>query len=578
VCLPPVDYSKLPVMDITSDGQWTNRKVWRTQRPEWFVGKQQPVEGKDYTVVPYKQWEAYQKSPEYLTYTGQGANAVANNYQQGGEIEALASKHGITPERAMELMNASYAQQGGEQASQEQQIFEAVAGMLQQGATPEQVLEQLVSQGIPQEQAVQIVEQVAQQMQGQEVSQEQPAPEQQVEEVMQQGGYSFSTRYKPTLKDYEAEGLSVLDQDILSDVESTQSYTGKGYGQKMADVEKTINLHNWYFDTEAKKKAFREAVVKEGAQPEVKAFQEAYNKEIEKRAEDAGIPKEDTSKIKKEVGFSDEGVQKVDGLFGAFTSTRPLYNFSKKDGEVAVIPEATPAQQEVVQRTNVKNVMPNFGSYIPLFSSMSPIAKESIDIPRIEPIKQTVEPYLAEQERARQTDVERIEQSGMSPQQQEAVLGQGLATTQLSANDAIAKVEQYNAQNQFAADQYNLGAETKENIMNAQFRQDYQNKSMQTLANQEESLRNQYRTAFLQDQADSNKIIDMNRINMLSDQFAITPTGMEVLNNKPFTLPSNAPLPADYDKWTPAQRIAYMRQQIAKQTPQQTTTMTVTKP
>ena len=96
------------------------------------------------------------------------------------------------------------------------------------------------------------------------------------------GGYSFSTRVAPKLEGYDTQGTSILNQDNLSDVEEWQPYTGKGYGAKMANIEDTIKVHNWYFDTEEKKKAFREAAVKEGKQPEVEAFQKAYNIELEK--------------------------------------------------------------------------------------------------------------------------------------------------------------------------------------------------------------------------------------------------------------------------------------------------------
>src|SRR3989337_992851 len=68
------NYTQKPIIDITSDGQFTDRKVWRTQRPEWFVGKQEPIEGKDYITVPYKQWTPYQKSSEYATYMGQASH------------------------------------------------------------------------------------------------------------------------------------------------------------------------------------------------------------------------------------------------------------------------------------------------------------------------------------------------------------------------------------------------------------------------------------------------------------------------------------------------------------------------
>lgn len=94
VITPPIDYSKLPVRDITSDGQFTNRKVWRTQKPEWFVGKQTPVESKDYTTVPYKQWKEYQNSPEYMEYIKPiQNNSIADNqmYQFGGNYNSSSN-------------------------------------------------------------------------------------------------------------------------------------------------------------------------------------------------------------------------------------------------------------------------------------------------------------------------------------------------------------------------------------------------------------------------------------------------------------------------------------------------------
>lgn len=56
-------------------------------------------------------------------------------------------------------------QEGGEQDAM-QQMMQGVAQMLSEGASPEQVVESLIQQGLPQEQAVQIVEAVVQQMQG----------------------------------------------------------------------------------------------------------------------------------------------------------------------------------------------------------------------------------------------------------------------------------------------------------------------------------------------------------------------------------------------------------------------------
>jgi transcriptional regulator CtsR len=58
-----------------------------------------------------------------------------------------------------------FFQDGGEQAAMEQQVMQAVAQMLSQGAAPEEVIQMLVEQGVPQEQAMQIVQMVMQQMQ-----------------------------------------------------------------------------------------------------------------------------------------------------------------------------------------------------------------------------------------------------------------------------------------------------------------------------------------------------------------------------------------------------------------------------
>lgn len=62
------DFAKMPVKDITSDGLFTDRKVWYTDRAENFLGKSPAIEGKDYQRIPYSQWKAYQTSPAYLQY------------------------------------------------------------------------------------------------------------------------------------------------------------------------------------------------------------------------------------------------------------------------------------------------------------------------------------------------------------------------------------------------------------------------------------------------------------------------------------------------------------------------------
>lgn len=260
----------------------------------------------------------------------------------------------------------------------------------------------------------------------------------------------------------------------------------------MEDVDKTIAIHNWYFDTEDKKKAFREAVLKEGEQPEVKAFQEAYNKEIENRAVKAGLPKEEAEKIKTQVGFSDKGVQKVDGLYGAFTSTRPLYNFSKKDGKVEAIPTAeTLATQTYEPQIDTRNVMPMLPVDLRLPPSATPpLLKSEIQLGRIQPIKMTTEPMLSEQARQQYTAQEQLSATGLPLQIQQAIMAQNLASSQMSTNDATAKVEQFNNQQQFQADQFNIGQRSKEQLSNEAYNQDYQAKMLSGIANTERDYRN----------------------------------------------------------------------------------------
>lgn len=521
--------------------------------------------------------------------------------QQGGQIETLAKKHGLSLERAQELMSF---QQGGVQNEREeqgevsqenqiQQVFQAVAEMLQQGMQAEQVAEQLVQMGIPEEQVGQLIQEVAQQLQGQssaEESMEGQYSNEQEEgmEVAQQGGKKeyYQQAGKYSKKDQEAR---------LNDFYNMSS--GLGYeGKKEIGA-----MQNWMADN------YPDEVVKyftENGQPLTAKHVDIIKNKYKDAFKETGIPinkksedytTEEKSKLQTALGekankeFLLEGFKdnKWDWRFPMVTQ-KPVTSIQGAPQAQIIAPnmarfyspqEETPAQivpqveeqKQAETPSGVRNVMPNFGTYIPLFSPMQPIAKETVNFGRAEPVKITPEAMLAEQANQNLTQSYGIDQSGLSPQQQQALMAQGLASSQMASNDAIAKAEQYNAQNQYAVDQYNLGTAAKEDIMNAQFRQDFQNKSMQTLANNEESMRNQYRSNFLQEQANSNKIINMNTANALNDQFAITDQGIIPLNNKAYEATYSGILPKDYNNMTPAQRMAFMKQEIEKQRQLQST-------
>ena len=87
-------------------------------------------------------------------------------------------------------------QMGGEMMAQQPQggggqeeIMQQVAQMLQQGMAPEEIVGQLVKMGVPQEQAIQIVQMIVQQMQGQQQA-PQEAP-QEAPPMMRRGGYMY---------------------------------------------------------------------------------------------------------------------------------------------------------------------------------------------------------------------------------------------------------------------------------------------------------------------------------------------------------------------------------------------------
>jgi len=118
----------------------------------------------------------------------EAANWVMNN-----------SKNPMLRKRANFAINATKfkRQEGGMQESPEMQIMQMVAQALQQGASPEEIMQILVEQGIPQEQAMQIIQQVMAEMQGQMSSEE--STEEMSEEGQPMMGNGGKFRSMPTM-------------------------------------------------------------------------------------------------------------------------------------------------------------------------------------------------------------------------------------------------------------------------------------------------------------------------------------------------------------------------------------------
>lgn len=196
--------------------------------------------------------------------------------------------------------------------------------------------------------------------------------------------------------------------------------------------------------------------------------------------------------------------------------------------------QGQPIEQPTVDENGAKSYIPSFPVDLRMPpSALSALNKPYVPFGRIDPIKATSEPMLAEQERLRQADLERINQTGLSPQQMEALSASGLASSQMASNDAIGKVENFNAQNQFQTDQFNLQQRTKEDMTNAQFSQKYQDQMLGSMANTERDWRNYFTEGNLQNRMNYNDIENANLLNAKNEQYAVVPgQGVIFKNNQ----------------------------------------------
>lgn len=126
--------------------------------------------------------ELYNKPNNFLNYLrDMSANTVVQN--------ALGRKRKgqLTEEEEMGMAQMGM-QAPPQQGGQQEQLMQMVAQALQQGVSPEEIMQKLVEMGIPQEQAMQVVQMVAEQLQGggEEQAQQQMPPEMQQQMMQQQ--------------------------------------------------------------------------------------------------------------------------------------------------------------------------------------------------------------------------------------------------------------------------------------------------------------------------------------------------------------------------------------------------------
>lgn len=251
----------------------------------------------------------------------QGVMSQEQGMPEQGMDPSMMQGQGITPDM-MPAMDPGMAmmQMGG--ASSDDSLTQEIMSALDQGASPEEVIEFLIQQGMPEQEASQMVMGLVQRAS----SQTQPSMYKGGELPKAQEGYTFPTTFKTFGKP-----IRVAETDQLTGVETMQSSRpGAGFGKQVQDIDKFVNTHAWYFNklSEEEKTKFKAAAQSGKKSTLVENFQKEYNNLLTEEAKKRKLPETEITKIIEEIGFSDKGPRKLDGKFGAFTSSRPYFNFN----------------------------------------------------------------------------------------------------------------------------------------------------------------------------------------------------------------------------------------------------------
>jgi hypothetical protein len=143
--------------------------------------------------------------------------------------------------------------------------------------------------------------------------------------------------------------------------------------------------------------------------------------------------------------------------------------------------ESKTSTQGVNQNTQAITLPTINSDFILPPSAMQAINKAYIPLGRMQGVNASSSSDTQEIARQNQTALESLRASGLPPQVVEAIAVGQLATSQASTEDVNRKVNQYNAQSQYQADLTNMNQAAKEDLMNTQYAQDYQDKMMATI-------------------------------------------------------------------------------------------------
>lgn len=168
-------------------------------------------------------------------------------------------------------------------------------------------------------------------------------------------------------------------------------------------------------------------------------------------------------------------------------------------------------------------------------TSLQPQYMGRVRLGEVEPMQISPEQNIAEIERQK-ASIERA-LSLLPDSQRQAALAQLSANTQQNINTAITQSQLANQQAQLQADQFNVGQQGKEDILNLENALNYEQKVQRGLSNYQQSIDN-YFNAMRQNQLGKyNEIDRLNLLNQLYDNFQYTGEGIEQTSSPFFTNP-----------------------------------------
>ncbi|HSE99914.1 MAG TPA: hypothetical protein VLA48_03375 [Nitrososphaeraceae archaeon] len=369
--------------------------------------------------------------------------------QEGGNIMQLAKKHGISQQRAMELlqMGGEVSQEPTQQIPSPEEIIQAFAQATQQD--PQVIVAQL-QQLSPEEQQQALQSMITQLQQ----PTEQAIPQ---EEMMQAGGQTNNYLQNSTLLTDFTNPPSVLDRLPYTPRETNpnQIWRGENYStvwkplveQSLTNPEQAKKIDSWLM-----------------------ANKDTFAPNIQKQLE----------------GLT--GEKRIDRIKKLATDEKPgLFHNAVLEAIKVTAPEvATPAIAATTERpqfnqgqvvSNENTISPDtttgFTPYITPPSERKGVILETTQAPQYDRVKRSFEAGQAALDNQLNTREEQIIASGLSPQIQQSLMANEAANIASAQNQNIASVEAFNAQNQQEMANRQADVNFKANLFNVNQRDVY---------------------------------------------------------------------------------------------------------